>query len=133
MLLQTGSHLAISLVGLEVEAAVAFDLVRAAILGVATVAGERFAHHQIQHQIDQRGGEQDRKRPKHLVVGPGDAAGDKTEHDQPDAQLLGKSLRANRSVLGQTRQRSMRPPITAPAGTRSCRSIAGKPAPSSRP
>ena len=74
--------------GFEIEATVDFDFFETPVLGAAAITGERFAHHDVQDEVDERCCEQYRERPKHLVVRPGDATADKADNHQRHAQAL---------------------------------------------
>src|SRR3954465_12313267 len=79
-------------VRVQIETAVTLELFDTAVLGSAAIARQRDAHHDVQNQVYERGAEQNRKRPKHAVIGPGNAAGNKAEDDQGNAEPLRKIL-----------------------------------------
>src|SRR5262245_12701388 len=64
---------------------------------MAAITRERFAHYDIKNQVDEGRDKQNRECPEHLVVGPGDAAGDEAENHQTHAETLRKIF-ANEQV-----------------------------------
>src|SRR5947208_348982 len=85
-------HLAMSFVCFQIEAPMPRDFFKTPVLRSAAIAGQRLAHHDVQQKVDECRGEQNGKCPKHLVIGPGDTAADKAQHDECDPQSLWEVL-----------------------------------------
>ena len=84
--------LAVLLVRFQVERLVVFQAGHAAVLGLAAVALQHVADHDVQHHVDQRRGEQHAVGPQRHAVVPEDRADHEAEHDDRHAQPLRKIL-----------------------------------------
>ena len=87
---QSGLLLPVSFVGFQVKRGMRFESRSAPILRAAAITHQRVGNYEIQHDVNERGHEQDHEREDQLVVSPGDTTRRNAESDDADSEPIRK-------------------------------------------
>lgn len=105
---QPSPLLAMPFVRFQAKGLVFVQARRLAILGVATIALEHIAHDQVQHDVEQRSGEKERKRSVPVVKVPRHAACGQSDRHNGNPQPLWKIL-TQKELLAWANEASFKP------------------------